>query len=308
MCCRRSSEQACWHEAEAAIEAETTEGADRRGRLGEEVMSGQRMRRTVPFSVVRASGATEPEIIISSEAADREGDVVVQSGGDWSGWWKTGAPVLWSHDHRGLPIAKGTRLWQSQGRTHATLRWVEGDEFADRVKNVFSQGLLAASIGFIPDASAPLPGGGTRYDKWRGIEFSLTPVPANVDAIAVSRSLGLPVEDGDLVLDVVRDDEEVTFDERDLAASFRDVVPGAIREAIADAVRRGTATALRARGWDSAHLAGLVGEHGAHHEPVFDVDEGELARAICVVASETIAGLVRAETQRALDRVRGRVD
>ena len=167
--------------------------------------------RTLSFAVQRGTNGADDdtaEIIISSGSVDRDNEIVEPEGGSWSDWLKTGASVLFGHRYDALPVAKGIRIWLDPvlRQWHAVFRWVQGDEFADRVKNVYKQGLLAASIGFIPDEFEALAGGGRRYTKWRGVEFSLVPVPSNVDAIAVTRALGLPVQgEDDIVL--VLDDE-----------------------------------------------------------------------------------------------------
>ena len=180
--------------------------------------------RTLPIDRRRSSGHTA-EVVVSSSAVDREGDIIEQAGGDWSGWMKTGGPILWADDHRRLPVAKDERIWTTaSGKTHAVIRWVENDSFATRVRNVFTQGLSAMSIGFKPTKSTPLPGGrGIHFQRWIGLEASFVPVPANSDAIVVSRSLGLPVPADDaLFLEVDGVDDEVVC--RGSAAALRQTV------------------------------------------------------------------------------------
>src|SRR5712691_6216290 len=97
----------------------------------------ERVTRT--FAVQRAKDdANASEIIISAETLDRDSDIVMARGGDWSGWFKTGASVLWAHRYDQLPIAKGLRLWiDAANQTHALFQWVQNDEFASRARNIY---------------------------------------------------------------------------------------------------------------------------------------------------------------------------
>lgn len=230
--------------------------------MGERIY--ERVTRT--FAVERAKDdADTSEIIITAETLDRDSEIVMARGGDWSGWWKTGAAVLWSHRSDQLPVAKGLKLWiDGMNRTHALFRWVQGDEFADRVRNIYRQGLLAASIGFLVDASEPLPTGGRRYTAWRGIEFSFTPTPSNIDAVAVTRALGLPVADDRVVLwlrDSMPGDEVVLvladepgpvihFDARDVAAACVDAVKAEVSSLVQVAVKRELSRRRGVVDWD----------------------------------------------------------
>lgn len=205
--------------------------------------------RTLPLEQRRSSDSMS-EAIISSEVVDREGDVLLQQGGDWSGWQRTGAPLLWAHDHRSLPVAKAEELWISGGKTHVRFRWVQDDSFAQRVANVYRQGLLAMSVGFKPVKSSPLPNGrGIRFERWIGLEASFVPVPANDAATAVSRSLGLPVDD--VVLEVSDWREPTAYDggQAELRAMIRRVArPLIAREFRAAAAEGATRAVLTARG------------------------------------------------------------
>jgi hypothetical protein len=97
--------------------------------------------------------------------------------------------------------------------------WLENDKRADAVRNAFDQGVLnAASIGFRPVDSEPLPGGGQRFTAWEMLEFSLVPVPSNPGATrTLMKRLGL------------FNDEPVEFDAHDLADAMQTGIAEAVR-------------------------------------------------------------------------------
>jgi HK97 family phage prohead protease len=134
-----------------------------------------------------------PSMTITTAATDREQDEVVPEGIDLRAY-RRNPVVLFGHDHRSLPVGVATSLDVSPGEgIRATWRWLEGDPFADRVRNAYDQGVLrAASIGFSVKEYERNDHGGLRYTQTELLEFSLVPVPANDQAVrSVLRSLGL---------------------------------------------------------------------------------------------------------------------
>jgi HK97 family phage prohead protease len=179
--------------------------------------------------------------------------------------------VLFGHDRSGLPVGSTTTLEVVPGRgIRARWRWLEGDPFADRVRNAFEQGALrAASIGFLPKASEPNGNGGRRFTKWELLEWSLVPLPANADAVRTLKALDLWMN-VDIVLEL---DDEPTYELDQIARAFaaamqelrpapadppfdpaarqhvRDLMRCAIRETFADIAREAaTSTLARLRG------------------------------------------------------------
>ncbi len=147
----------------------------------------------------------------------RDGDIVEPMGMDVAAYLRNPV-VLWAHDHGGvfsgaaggLPIARTTRLYPSAQGIEADFEFVEGDPFADRVRNAWEQGFIrSASIAWRTLAWEPLPddvaagqgGRGRRHTRTELIEWSLVPVPADVGASRAGYAeamLGLgiqPVED-----------------------------------------------------------------------------------------------------------------
>ena len=225
----------------------------------------------------------EPEITISTIGLDRDCDEVVPEGCDFTDYQRN--PVVqFGHDYSSLPVGATTALDVVPGRgVRARWRWLEGDPFADRVRNAFEQGVLrAASIGFQPTASEPNGRGGTRFTRWTLLEWSLVPVPANAEAVRSLKRLRLWADD----------EHVLTLDDEDL---------------------------LDVSDWDSAAERRL--REGARRrrsepfEPVIDVNRRELASVLRGVVSDAVARqradlerAVRAETAAAINRARGRLD
>ena len=93
--------------------------------------------------------------------------------------------ILYNHDRWSqVPIGQTKKLeWEARGLA-AYFEFLPGDEFAQKVQNAWDRGFLrAASITASRDQEAP-PG---QTDQFRLVEWSIVPVPADVDAV---RSLG----------------------------------------------------------------------------------------------------------------------
>jgi HK97 family phage prohead protease len=128
----------------------------------------------------------------STDDLDRQGDVVVPSGGQWT----LPVALLWQHKHD-MPIGwvraievRGAGLWieaevaQGLGQANEVWRMVEANL------------VTGYSLGFRPIAAEPLRGKGLRYTKWELLEVSAVTVPAN-PAAKIQRSAGsIPLIEG----------------------------------------------------------------------------------------------------------------
>jgi HK97 family phage prohead protease len=135
-------------------------------------------------------GFDGPSIVISTAALDRQGDVLVSEGCDLTGYQRNPV-VLFGHDSSELPVGVTTSISMEPTGLRASWRWLENDERANRVRNAWNQGALrAASVGFRPldyeDTDT-----GYKFSRWELIEWSLTPTPANAEALRVLKGLGL---------------------------------------------------------------------------------------------------------------------
>ena len=105
--------------------------------------------------------------------------------------------VMWAHDavgrspSGGLPIGRTLELDRGPGgRIVAEFEFLEGDPFAQRVRNAWDQGFLrAASISWLPLESRPVEGGRLRDTRSELLEWSIVSVPADPDALRESQRL-----------------------------------------------------------------------------------------------------------------------
>ena len=155
--------------------------------------------------------------MISTITPDREGDVVVPEGGNFANFMKS--PVLmWAHGgtdgYASVPIGSVTALEVMPGHgVKAEWKWLEGDPFADRIKNAWQQGVVrASSIGFKP-LTYQKNGMGNDIQTWELLELSLCAIPMNPEAVRSLKALGLM--DGTEVLRMADNKEELDAVEQD---------------------------------------------------------------------------------------------
>ena len=138
-------------------------------------------------------GAGIYEVMISTEAQDRDGEIVRAAGARVDSYLKNPV-VMWSHDYRTPPIAKTLKLDILPGQgLKARFQFPSKGVFdlADTVRGLWDAGFLnAASIGFMPLKSVNLdpqkPWGPQEYVEWSLLEWSVTGVPANQEALRLA--------------------------------------------------------------------------------------------------------------------------
>ena len=102
--------------------------------------------------------------------------------------------VMWAHDATGrspsggLPIGRTLSIERAaDGGIVAEFEFLEGDAFAQRIRNAWDKGFLqAASISWLPVESAPAKSGGVRDVRAELLEWSIVSVPADPDALRES--------------------------------------------------------------------------------------------------------------------------
>lgn len=143
--------------------------------------------------------------VLSTEAADREKDIIRQAGWELENYLKN--PVgLWAHGFRDVPIFKS--LMTKVDRKKLIIK----PQFTEEAEAIF-QGFLGGFIkgfspGFIPKETKPIMetiehDDGTVDKRRIGIEFlkqelleaSAVPVPANPEALAYIKSKGFDIPD-----------------------------------------------------------------------------------------------------------------
>ena len=131
------------------------------------------------------------DVIISTEAVDRAGEVVMQSGWDFTNY-KNNAIVLWGHDYYSLPIGACTETYMTtyRGKPALGARGVflsaDINPLAQQVRKLYEFGLktgtnvgTTTSVGFIPKEFDPKDQ--NIITKSELLEFSFVCVPANQD-------------------------------------------------------------------------------------------------------------------------------
>lgn len=150
--------------------------------------------------------------LITTDSVDRQGEMVIPSGIDWSGYNRV---VTFAHRYDQLPV--GSNWWmRSRGngliaKTHYPAKpadWGDAPWLPSAVLHLMQQPVptcTGKSIGFLPlsirEATAaecrerPELKGVPVIDKSAGIEYAVVPVPANPDAqmqaVAKGKALGL---------------------------------------------------------------------------------------------------------------------
>jgi phage head maturation protease len=148
-------------------------------------------------------------VTITTDTVDRDGDIVEPKGIKTANYRRNNA-VLFGHDYRGLPIAKGENLVKTEhGITADVIFPAEGIyPLADTVYNMGKQGFIKAwSIGFIPiktedivdedekDSNTEiLKRKGRRIKSCDLLEFSACAVGCNPDALTNMIAKGIDIE------------------------------------------------------------------------------------------------------------------
>ena len=155
---------------------------------------------------------------ITTDALDREGEVVLPGGGDWSTYNRV---VTFAHRYDQLPV--GSNWWirpRGNGlvaKTHYPERpkdWAAAPWLPSAVLHLMQQPVptcTGKSIGFLPTnvraatgdeiARRPELRGARVIDRWIGVEYAVVPVPCNPDAEmqAVAKGLELGLIDEPLM-------------------------------------------------------------------------------------------------------------
>jgi hypothetical protein len=192
-----------------------------------------------PFQVSEL-GPRMLRFIGSDETTDRSGDIV-----DLNGWklenYQKNPVVLWAHDSCRPPVGKtrAVRVNQREKRLEfdvyfPTMEEISTDKsnpsdhakFVDTIYNLYKGGYLAAvSVGFKSLSASPTGEGyGLRFSGQELLELSLVPVPANANALAVIKSMGVETkpEKGDTMETVEKSGARLSKLSRERLTKLRD--------------------------------------------------------------------------------------
>ena len=129
------------------------------------------------------------EVIISTADQDRQGEVIDQSGWDFTNY-KNNPVVLWGHNYCELPIGVTDEIFTNdKGQTIAKGRFApeEANPFAQQVRRLYDAKIVkTTSVGFIAREME-----GNVITKAELLEFSFVPVPANPMALSLAKELNL---------------------------------------------------------------------------------------------------------------------
>lgn len=136
------------------------------------------------------------EFVLSDATVDRYGDVIVADGWDLKEF--TDNPIALFNHNPDFPIGKweDVRIVKGELRGRLILAPRGTSARIDELINLVEAGILrAVSVGFLPDEFEQIgKTHGSRYKKQRLIETSLVSIPANPNALATAKSLGVSPE------------------------------------------------------------------------------------------------------------------
>jgi len=158
--------------------------------------------------------ATDKGIVakISTESIDRDGEVLIPQGMN-SKEFENNPILFWNHDYS-IPIGNVKNIERGEGSVYGTLSFakrtegVKGEFFPEVAESLVKQGVVKGiSVGFVPED------GGVRaatkrdrdqygskvkrvFNRWKLLEVSVAPLPANQDALveAVGKGLLSPIQ------------------------------------------------------------------------------------------------------------------
>jgi HK97 family phage prohead protease len=157
------------------------------------------MHRKTLEAMVSKSDGVKVDATITTETIDRDGEVLISQGMD-AGEYEKNPVVFYNHDYA-QPIGKITDLRRAKGKIDASIEFAQrpegfdGSYFPEFVESLVDQGIVKGiSVGFVP-----LPGGVRKastkdredygetvrqvYSKWKLLEVSVAPLPANATAL-----------------------------------------------------------------------------------------------------------------------------
>ncbi len=155
------------------------------------------IKKLVPIEV-KDLGERTLQFVGSSEAVDRDGEVILAKGWQLKHFRKN--PVfMWAHLYQEPPIGRATKVWVEDSKLMFDIEFADAETypFADLIYRLYKGKFLhATSVGFIPDFDAIEHGNGEdaprrTYTKQELLELSAVPVPSNPEALVSARNAGV---------------------------------------------------------------------------------------------------------------------
>lgn len=150
------------------------------------------------------------EFVMSDGSVDRMKDII-----EPDGWrldnFRRNPIALFGHDP-GFPIGKWHDVGVRKGQLTGRLELLE--PVTDQLRHIHAAvkaGVLrAVSVGFHSDSIEPLKSGGSRFTEAELVECSLVSVPANPNALAMAKALGIPREGQQLIFRAPAEPDRLT--------------------------------------------------------------------------------------------------
>lgn len=144
----------------------------------------------VVTEVKAVDGGNEFTVIASTEATDREGEIIKVDGWELDNYMLNPV-ILWAHDISSLPIGKAVEVKKDTEAGQLVVRGMfaskEANPIAEQVRLLYNEGVqTTVSVGFIPTERE-----GNVITKAELLELSFVPVPANPEAVAIRKRLNL---------------------------------------------------------------------------------------------------------------------
>lgn len=140
------------------------------------------------------TGMLDIDFVISTEAVDRDDDVVFQNGWETDAYDKNPV-VLWAHDYTAPPVALSMKTFLADDALHSIDRFTPqlmypfGHMIYQMVQGKF---LNATSVGFRPlEYVFNDEHKGYDFSRLELLEHSIVPVPANPEALVAAAAQGI---------------------------------------------------------------------------------------------------------------------
>lgn len=146
----------------------------------------------------RDTGETDIYCKLSVEQPDRMGDIIEISGIELDNY-KKNPVVLFNHDHKTNPIARGLYLYKNEGTLYGTIRFHNKTPLSKECSELAKMGYLrGVSVGIRPLEIEDRKLSSEETDKYNQmfppqlikkselLEFSLVTLPANQDALIMN--------------------------------------------------------------------------------------------------------------------------
>lgn len=136
------------------------------------------------INVKEVKGEGDFEVIATTEGVDRDGEVILIKGWDFTNFMKN--PVLlFGHDYWSWPIGAVTELIPDGDKVIARGVFARTEE-GQKARQLYEDGILkTVSVGFIPKER-----NGNVITKAELLELSFVPVPSNPDAVDTRKEIG----------------------------------------------------------------------------------------------------------------------